>query len=99
MKKLIILFLLIFTFTQAYSQWSPIGGGMNSHVIALTVYQGSLIAGGDFTVAGGNNANRIAQWNGSSWTSLGTGIDPGFYGQVNALAVQFLDTLNLSELF
>jgi hypothetical protein len=66
------------------SSWQPLGTGMNSTVYALTVYDGELIAGGQFTNAGGVSANRIARWNGSTWQPLGTGIEDG---PVNALAV------------
>ena len=44
---------------------------------ALAVSGSTLYAGGDFTTAGGNAANYIAQWNGSSWSALGSGIDDG----------------------
>ena len=43
-------------------------------VDALAVSGGTLYAGGCFTTAGGNSANNIAQWNGSSWSALGSGI-------------------------
>ncbi|MCX6130156.1 MAG: hypothetical protein NTX25_13955, partial [Proteobacteria bacterium] len=36
---------------------------------------GNLYAGGAFTTAGGIAANRIAKWNGTSWSSLGTGMN------------------------
>ena len=42
-----------------------------------------LYAGGYFTTAGGVSANRIAKWNGSAWSALGSGMN----GSVNALAV------------
>src|SRR5450759_2412429 len=42
----------------------------------------NLFAGGDFTNAGGSHANRVAQWNGTSWFALGAGADK----TVNALA-------------
>jgi len=42
---------------------------------------GDLVAGGDFTTAGGVSANRIARWNGTSWSALGSGMNGG----VNAL--------------
>jgi hypothetical protein len=42
-----------------------------------------LYAGGVFTTAGGTNANYIAQWNGSSWSALGSGMN----SDVRALAV------------
>ena len=35
----------------------------------------TLYAGGEFTTAGGNAANDIAQWNGSSWSALGSGMN------------------------
>ena len=44
-------------------------------VYALTVYDGKLIAGGYFTTAGGVAANRIASWDGSSWSPLGSGMN------------------------
>jgi len=43
----------------------------------------TLYAGGDFTNAGGSAANFIAQWNGSSWSALGSGMN----ARVLALAV------------
>jgi hypothetical protein len=69
--------------------WSPLGSGMNAAVNALTLYDdGSgggtrLIAGGEFVVAGGVAAQRVAAWDGTTWSALGTG--PGI--SVNALAV------------
>jgi hypothetical protein len=42
-----------------------------------------LYAGGGFTTAGGVSANYMAQWNGSSWSPLGLGIN----AYVAALAV------------
>jgi hypothetical protein len=41
----------------------------------------ALYAGGIFTTAGGGTANRIARWDGSSWSALGSGMD----NSVNAL--------------
>ncbi|MCX6984909.1 MAG: hypothetical protein NT118_09205, partial [Lentisphaerae bacterium] len=43
---------------------------------------GNLYAGGTFTNAGGVSANRVAKWDGNSWSALGEGID----GTVYALA-------------
>jgi hypothetical protein len=58
--------------------------GMNGDVYALAVLpNGDLIAGGNFTTAGGTSANGIARWNGTSWSALGTGMNFGVY----ALAV------------
>jgi hypothetical protein len=60
-----------------------LGSGMNNHVFALAVYDNKLIAGGEFSTAGGVNANNIASWNGSSWSVLGSGMN----NAVCALAV------------
>jgi hypothetical protein len=59
---------------------------MHGGVGALAVSGGTLYAGGYFATAGGNAANNIAQWNGSSWSALGSGIG-GINPIVNALAV------------
>jgi hypothetical protein len=34
-----------------------------------------VYVGGDFTTAGGATANYVAVWNGSTWSSLGSGTD------------------------
>ena len=68
--------------------WSPVGQGTNNVVYALTVYNGNLIAGGLFVSAGGQPANRVAQWNGTSWSPLGVGINNNInFATVDALAV------------
>lgn len=63
--------------------WQPFGSGMNHFVHALATYNGALVAGGDFSNAGGQSANRIARWNGTAWQALSSGID----GSVQALTV------------
>jgi hypothetical protein len=59
-------------------EWLPFGTGMNGTVLSLAVYGGNLIAGGSFTTAGGVSCSRIAQWNGSAWSALGSGIVNSF---------------------
>ncbi len=66
------------------TNWSALGSGMSGGlpmtiVYALTVYGGKLIAGGNFTLAGGVTANCIAQWNGSTWSNLAQGMSAFFY--------------------
>lgn len=80
-----ILILFVLSFSQiSYSQnWSGLSYGMDHWVHALTVYNGELIAGGQFTSAGGVSANYIAKWNGYSWSPLGTGMN----SEVDALCV------------
>src|SRR6185503_4451417 len=61
------------------SSWSALGSGMNGRVGALEVSGSDLYAGGTFTMAtnsGGATVtvNRIAKWNGSSWSALGSGV-------------------------
>ena len=41
--------------------------------------EADLYAGGDFTTAGGVTANRIAGWNGTSWSALGVGANDNVY--------------------
>ncbi|MGO8927466.1 MAG: hypothetical protein ACLQU3_11320 [Limisphaerales bacterium] len=75
------------------SSWSALGSGISGagsdggiFVNALAVSGSTLYAGGDFTTAGGNAANYIAQWNGTSWSALGSGMN-GLSSSVEALAV------------
>lgn len=73
--------------------WTPLGSGMNSTVNALATYDDgsgdgdALYAGGAFTNAGGVGANRVARWNGSTWTSLGSGVGGSGTVQVHSLCV------------
>ncbi len=53
------------------------------YVYAMTVYDGKLIIGGLFWEAGSIAANKIAAWDGSTWSTLGSGMN----GQVRGLAV------------
>ena len=46
-------------------------------LVALARFGGAetlLIAGGQFTVAGGTRTNGVAQWEGSKWSALGPGM-------------------------
>jgi hypothetical protein len=64
------------------TSWSALGNGMGRTVYAVAEFDdGSgtgpqLIAGGSFSVAGGGVvANRVARWDGASWSTMGAGID------------------------
>lgn len=48
--------------------------GIQGDIYALAVYNGNLIAGGYITMANTTPVNNIAQWNGSQWTALGSGL-------------------------
>lgn len=88
MKKQLLSFcvsgLLAFS---AQAQWSSLGtgtaNGCNNDVLAFAIdtAKNELYCGGDFTMAGGVTNNRVAKWDGTNWSSLGTGMD----GSVNAL--------------
>ncbi len=73
------------TFSDA--DWVSMGGlpGANGGVLALAVdtNSGTLYAGGEFTIMGTVFANRVARWNGSAWSALGSGLNEYVY----ALAV------------
>ncbi|MFT7535087.1 MAG: hypothetical protein ACI85K_001038 [Hyphomicrobiaceae bacterium] len=61
------------------SNWSSLGSGMSSlspvRVATLsTLADGTLVAGGRFATAGGVPCNHIAQWHGTSWSPLGSGL-------------------------
>lgn len=65
------------------NSWATLGTGMNGPVSTLVIQDGQLVAGGEFTLAGGIGANRVARWNGTAWSSLGAGMN----GPVKALTV------------
>ena len=71
--------------------WSALGTGIDNGqggaVDSLAVYDDgsgpALYAGGLFTTAGGISANRIAKWNATSWSALGSGMN----GDIGTLTV------------
>src|SRR6202158_5493601 len=66
------------------TQWSALGGGVtggaSAAVYALTVFDDGRgpapYAGGNFTIAGGLEINRIARWDGAQWSAVGGGMGP-----------------------
>ncbi len=68
--------------------WSALGSGVGKgagfdYVGVLAVSGANLYVGGEFTNAGSIGATRVAKWNGSSWSALGSGV--GYF--VSTLAV------------
>ena len=62
--------------------------GTNGSVLAMAFDgSGALYAGGLFTNAGGVPAKFVARWSSGTWSSLGTNIQNGTSGPVEALAV------------
>lgn len=79
------------------TRWEALGSGTNGIVRAIAFFDpipddtlafGELYVAGDFTTAGGVSAGGIATWNGSTWSTLGSGLN----GTVRALA-EFNDVL------
>ena len=62
------------------SNWGSIArfpiAGLNhaGYVYSLASFNGNLVAGGTFDSINGILVNNIAQWNGSTWSGLGSGI-------------------------
>lgn len=68
------------------TKWTPFGtglsGGTQPSVRALaSMDNGDVVAGGQFTMAGGAPASNIARWDGSSWTALSSATA----GRINTL--------------
>lgn len=57
------------------TSWQRLANGtLGTSNVALTVYQGELIVGGNFESASGTPAKYVARWNGTSWRPLGSGV-------------------------
>lgn len=58
--------------------------GTNNEIRAIAFdEENNLYIGGNFDLAGGRNANRIARWDGTNWDALGTGTS----GFVHAIVI------------
>ena len=51
---------------------SPPGPALNGHVNEMLAVGTVLYVGGDFTNVGGPAGDKIAKWNGTSWSSIGS---------------------------
>src|SRR6185369_11075356 len=72
--------------TFSDENWTSMGGipGADNTVFAAAVDgSGNLYIGGSFAIVGDVFASRIAKWNGTNWTALGSGMN----NEVRALAV------------
>ncbi len=59
------------------SDWSDVGGGFmhgafTNVVRGLAIFNGDLIAGGYVDSAGGVPIHKVAKWNGTAWSAMGT---------------------------
>ncbi|MBK9149452.1 MAG: T9SS type A sorting domain-containing protein [Flavobacteriales bacterium] len=56
--------------------WAPFGGGTNGTVrVIKELSNGHILIAGDFTQAGGVDANGVAIWNGTMFQALGSGVE------------------------
>ena len=89
-NKFLRIFLLILAaiqgITNIHAQWTAVATGTNDWVLSLATYNSELYAAGRFTTADGMTENKIAKWNGTSWSAVGTGLGP-VSGATGALAL------------
>ena len=62
------------------SSWGSLGTGVTlegccSGINDVVVFNGDLIIGGAFEIAGSDSASNVALWDGTSWNPLGQGLD------------------------
>jgi gliding motility-associated-like protein len=69
------------------SAWKSVGKGANDSVYAITLYNGGVYVAGKFTTVGGVSANRVANLNGSTFSSLGNGVGNTAKNVVRSMAV------------
>ena len=69
---------------QNNSSGNGYGPGIDNYVYSSVVYNGNLIVGGNFSAADKLSVNSIVQWDGSNWSTLGSGMPVGV---VSALTI------------
>ncbi|MGE3173457.1 MAG: hypothetical protein AB7O97_12600 [Planctomycetota bacterium] len=63
--------------------WSPLGGGVNGPALSIAeAPDGSVLAAGFFTQAGGVAVNNLARFDGVAWTAVAGGLGAGPTHQV-----------------
>jgi hypothetical protein len=82
----------------ADGSWQSVGGGLDRWAFALTVFNDKLVAGGYFRHAGDVEASSVAQWDGSNWAPLGSGVYALNNQTVRAL-LSYQGTLIVSGVF
>lgn len=78
MRRIAFFILSLLISTEASSQlWDSLSSGLNRppRVAYADTVTDKLYVGGTFTSVGGKNIWGIASWDGTSWDSLGSGID------------------------
>lgn len=76
------------------SRWSALGSGIVvtpatvERIQAIVEYNGSVYAGGSFSIAGGTAVRNIARWDGQSWSAVGSSsLVNGGPASVSSMAV------------
>lgn len=74
--------------------WNAMGplplAGISSHVYALEIYQGSLVAAGRFKTASDTTVNGVARWDGDQWQPLSGAQGTGVSASSGSLTVESL---------
>src|ERR1044071_3361393 len=55
--------------------FSPLGGVTGGAVNAIAISGSNVYVGGTFDAAGDISANYIAKWDGTTWSTLGSGMN------------------------
>lgn len=61
-------------------RWHAYGDGLGDlfgKVLALTIHEGRVVAGGSFTTSGRASVSHVAVWSGTAWEAVGTGGPEG----------------------
>ncbi len=69
--------------------WSVLGNPFNGNIRDMTIHNGLLVAGGQFTTIGVSTVNHVAAWNGSTWSALSGPSGVGTSGDVFAVATHW----------
>lgn len=62
---------------KAVGGWELVTADLTGNVAAMTVYAGKLVLSGNFDKIGAETVNRIAMWDGSSFTKMADGFADG----------------------
>lgn len=80
MRTFFIALLIIISNNLQAQIWNSLGNSsVNGTVYTACIYKGNLYIGGNFTQVGTVQANNIARWNGTTWSSVGVGSNNTIY--------------------
>ncbi len=90
MRILLFSLLLLASSVTFSQQWRDVGGGVNGIIYTLKndTISGRLYVGGEFTLAGGTQSDKVAYWDGINWSSIGFGnLFHGFSVYVGSITI------------